>query len=155
MSCHQCGKEFEYYPCMHKVKKRRFCSLRCYEDSNVRIKNLGSRFTGRKHKESSIRKCKNTWKTKIHPGWKGDSASYITMPQWVRRHRGTPQKCDHCGYDKSDRKYEWANVSGRYLRDLDDYKRVCLQCHRKHYTNAVRKVSHGHFADRRTQKQAA
>lgn len=64
-----------------------------------------------------------------HHLWKGDEVSYPALHTWVRNHKGTPQKCDHCG-TTNKRKYEWANISGEYRRDLDDWVRLCTSCHR-------------------------
>ena len=143
--CIICGEKVEYYKSAYRGRKKRFCSQQCY--SKVKVVNLGRRFTGRRHTPETIEKIKQVWSTKIHPFWKGSRASYQSIHVWVRRHKGAPQKCEHCGYKKRDRLYEWANVSGKYLRDLNDYKRVCQPCHRKYYDNAGRKVRHGHFVN--------
>lgn len=65
-----------------------------------------------------------------HSGWRGDAVGYNALHAWVRRYKGTPQKCEKCGTEEPKR-YEWANISGRYLRDVDDWKRLCPSCHRK------------------------
>lgn len=62
--------------------------------------------------------------------WKGDDAGYCAIHQWVAQHRGTPNRCEECGTDE-DIRYEWANISGEYKRSLDDYRRLCVSCHRK------------------------
>jgi hypothetical protein len=62
--------------------------------------------------------------------WKGDKVSYQALHSWVRRHKGTPHECEKCGTTEP-RKYEWANISGEYKRDLSDWIRVCTKCHRK------------------------
>jgi len=142
-ACETCSKNVTYYKSAYIGRQKRFCSRRCY--SKVSAQNFGTRFTGRKHTAQTIQKIKDAWNTKKHPSWKGDKASYQTIHIWVRRHKGAPQGCEHCGHDEPDRVYEWANISGRYLRDLNDYKRVCQKCHRAHYDNAIRKVSKGHF----------
>lgn len=40
-------------------------------------------------------------------------------------------KCERC-HRTDKKKYEWANKSGRYLRDLTDWIRLCTSCHRLH-----------------------
>jgi hypothetical protein len=42
--------------------------------------------------------------------------------------RGKPQHCADCGASGPGRRYEWANLTGRY-GDSSDYKRLCRQCH--------------------------
>jgi hypothetical protein len=66
-----------------------------------------------------------------HHAWKGDAVGLAALHDWVVRHKGTPQQCDHCG--TTDRKwYDWANKSHEYKRDLDDWLRLCRSCHRRH-----------------------
>lgn len=69
-----------------------------------------------------------------HPSWRGDAVSYTTLHEWVRRHKTKTGSCTECGADVgTDRSHgtEWANVSGRYLRDLDDFIELCIPCHRR------------------------
>ena len=61
--------------------------------------------------------------------WKADRVGYHGLHHWVARQKGKPQKCENCG-DTSDRKYEWANLSHKYKRDVDDWARFCTPCHR-------------------------
>ena len=63
--------------------------------------------------------------------WKGENASYYAIHAWVARHRGRPQKCEHCGTTKF-RRYHWANKSRKYKRELSDWIRLCVPCHRKY-----------------------
>ena len=62
--------------------------------------------------------------------WKGDDVGYNGVHSWLVRRYGQPNKCDKCGTIKSKR-YEWANVSGQYKRDRNDYQRLCVKCHRE------------------------
>lgn len=62
------------------------------------------------------------------PNYKGDKVSYSGLHHWLKYHLGKPSKCENCGLTKS--RYEWANVSGEYLRDLDDWVSLCVICHR-------------------------
>lgn len=61
------------------------------------------------------------------PLWKGDEVAYRTLHAWVARHKGRPAACSHCG---ANGRTDWANVSGEYLRDLDDYIALCRRCHK-------------------------
>ena len=65
-----------------------------------------------------------------HPQWQGDNISYYGVHRWVERRIGKPKKCEYCGLDDPNRRYEWANISGKYKRDLKDYKRLCVPCHK-------------------------
>lgn len=48
----------------------------------------------------------------------------------VRALRGKPSNCEVCGTDTA-KKFEWANLTGNYS-DVNDYKRMCASCHKKH-----------------------
>lgn len=73
---------------------------------------------------------KNYSKDDKHYLWKGLKASYEAKHAWIYRRLG---KADHC--DKNllhvNRKYQWANLSGQYKRDISDYQQLCVQCHQK------------------------
>lgn len=61
--------------------------------------------------------------------WRGDECSYDSLHQWVKRHKGKPSRCDKCG--TTERRIEWANISGDYRRDLNDWRPLCVPCHRR------------------------
>ena len=65
-----------------------------------------------------------------NPCWKGDDVGYHALHAWVQRELGTPKKCVRCGTTKAKR-YEWANISREYKRNLSDWERLCVSCHRK------------------------
>lgn len=62
--------------------------------------------------------------------WKGDNAGYHALHKWIQSRLGKPNKCDDCGIT-SGKRFEWANISGKYLRDVNDWKRLCSVCHHK------------------------
>jgi hypothetical protein len=62
--------------------------------------------------------------------WKGDEVGYSALHAWVRKVLGTPKECWECGTTTAGR-YEWANVSGEYKREVGDWARLCVSCHRK------------------------
>lgn len=62
--------------------------------------------------------------------WKGDKVGYHGLHIWVAKHLGKPNKCEDCGTTKAKR-FEWANISKNYRRDLTDWKRLCTKCHVK------------------------
>lgn len=63
-----------------------------------------------------------------NPNWKGDKVSYRALHKWVERYLGKPTVCEHCGKQAM----HWANKSGKYLRKLSDWIRLCVKCHRKY-----------------------
>lgn len=62
-----------------------------------------------------------------NPNWK-ETVTYIGIHAWVRRRLGKPIKCTDCGIING--KIQWANISGKYKRDLLDWKSLCVPCHR-------------------------
>jgi len=65
-----------------------------------------------------------------HCNWKGEKVSYRTLHNWIVKHYGKANHCEHCG--KLDAKvYDWANISGEYKRDISDYIQLCRKCHCK------------------------
>lgn len=63
--------------------------------------------------------------------WKGDEVGYFSLHNWMGRAYGRPSLCEDCGLTDPTRKYQWANISHKYLRDRLDWKRLCIPCHRK------------------------
>lgn len=76
---------------------------------------------------------------KNNSSWKGDNAGYKALHYRVYKAKGRPQKCEVCGYSKKDRRYQWANLTGK-LSDIDDYKRMCESCHSK-YDNKIKNIT--------------
>lgn len=77
----------------------------------------------------------------LHPYWKGENASYISKHSWISRVLGKPSICFNC-YSKIKNIYEWANISGKYKRDVSDYIRLCRECHRS-FDGVVRGMDNG------------
>lgn len=72
--------------------------------------------------------------------WKGNAVGYSAIHDWIERQLG---KANHCSFDPThtSHHFEWANISGSYLRDVDDYAQLCVKCHRQY--DSIRR---GHFA---------
>lgn len=64
---------------------------------------------------------------------------YGTIHAWVRRKYGKPSLCEHCGTCEA-KKFEWANISGRYLLDREDWARLCVTCHRRYDFGVKNKI---------------
>lgn len=60
--------------------------------------------------------------------YKGEKASYSAHHHWVKYHLGKASKCENC--NTTGGRYEWANISGEYLRDTSDWAELCIRCHR-------------------------
>ena len=87
------------------LKAGRYCCHACYWVD----------MSNRKGKETSA------WKEKV---------SYAGIHKWVSREYGKPKYCEFCN-SVSQKKYQWANISNLYLRDINDWMRLCQKCHSK------------------------
>lgn len=124
VNCLICRKKIILFP----DSKQKFCSSKCYGQSMVGIpvmrvypKNWGKWNKGRKFPERS---------GENNVGWKGEDAKYAAIHMWIRRVKGKPVICEHCGAKK--RKFHWANIDHKYSRNKDDYISLCVPCHRKY-----------------------
>lgn len=64
------------------------------------------------------------------PRWIGDKVGYAGLHDWVETQLGKPKHCAKCNTSR-DTKYEWANRSRKYKRDVTDWIRLCVSCHQK------------------------
>ena len=44
--------------------------------------------------------------------------------------QGTPKECVYCG--EVEKRLEWASISHKAKRDLNDYITLCVPCHRNY-----------------------
>jgi hypothetical protein len=63
--------------------------------------------------------------------WKGDKGEYMTKHAWFYNNIGKASKCENksCKF-KNPKRYEWANISREYKRELNDWIQLCPSCHR-------------------------
>jgi hypothetical protein len=73
--------------------------------------------------------------------WKGSKAGYHAIHIWLSKHYDKGNSCEHCKTTTASR-LEWANISGEYKRNRDDYKVLCPSCHRLYDQN--NKCRNGH-----------
>lgn len=69
----------------------------------------------------------------LNNNWKGSKVSYHGIHKWIGKKLGIPDKCDKCkkilSITKGRRSIHWANVSGKYKRDFNDWIALCTLCH--------------------------
>lgn len=65
--------------------------------------------------------------------YKGEDITYGSLHQWVARELGRPTRCSGCGIDGlTGSKIHWSNISGDYKRELSDWQRLCVSCHKRY-----------------------
>ena len=101
--CQQCNKEFKTSTSSIKRGRGKFCCRKCYY---------------------------NSIKGENHFRWKGDKVSRRQLHTWIEREKGTPNTCEHC--KRTNIRCTWANISGKYKRDVNDFIRLCYLCHNKY-----------------------
>lgn len=119
LTCCICGAKFK-----HK-RRYKLCSRVCMAKYMKLNHNSGMFKVGQRANEK-------------HPNWKGDKVGYWALHAWIARNYGKPSKCEKCGTEMA-KKYEWANKSGKYLRDIKDWLRLCCSCHH-HYDDVFEKM---------------
>ena len=101
----------------------------------------GKIYCSRKHKELHKRNkcncgnpmlknsshCRKCHQKENVPNWKGDKVGYAALHDWIRIRKIKPKFCEHCNIVAPK---ELANMSGKYKRDITDFKWLCQPCHR-------------------------
>ena len=64
-----------------------------------------------------------------HHFWKGEKASYGAKHIWMKNNHGKANKCENNPKHKGF--FEWANLSGKYLRKRSDWKMLCHSCNQR------------------------
>ena len=61
------------------------------------------------------------------PCWKTKPSS-DALHDRVEKKYGKPKECEICHTTDHAKRYDWANISGKYI-DVDDFIRLCRLCH--------------------------
>lgn len=128
-NCDTCSKVLLRSP--SKIGERNYCSRKCY--SKTRNNELIRRGKKSRFKVGDKSISKNQPAGDKHSAWKGERVGYRGLHQWIIRRKGKPCECSNCGKkDTRPRIIQWANIDGRYKRNLDDYVALCSSCHKKY-----------------------
>jgi hypothetical protein len=96
-----------------------------HHSKETRIK-IGNSNRGKKQsKETKIKMGYSKLGDK-NPLWKGNAVSYNALHTWIHKNKPKPELCEQC---KKKPPYEIANISGKYRRDINDYRWLCRKCH--------------------------
>lgn len=69
-----------------------------------------------------------------------DPYKYQRIHLWINREMG---KASHCSFDSTHKstRYHWSNISGKYKKDLSDWRQLCPSCNIKSgYTDELRQI---------------
>lgn len=164
--CINCNNEFKTYLSTIKIGKGKYCSRECAAKlkkdkpreqwvrnkiSNSLKGRMPKNFKEMQEKVWKANKGELLWNGKRgkmdwligvnNSNWKGDKVGYIALHAWVKRYLGTPDTCEHCGkFGLNGRQIHWANKKPYlYKRDLEDWLRLCANCHMKYDETAFEK----------------
>lgn len=56
-----------------------------------------------------------------------DRKKYDHIHGWLRHNFTKPDRCEKCG--RQPKILDWANISGLYKKDRDDFMALCRSCH--------------------------
>lgn len=123
----------------HTLESRKKLSL-----SHLGLHPIGG-FLGKKHSAETIQKMRQSQKKRVLEGrhnlWKGNQVGYRALHAWLERVLGKANHCEECGLDKipegKKRYFQWANISGRYKRNLVDWLQLCIKCHLEFDNNFI------------------
>ena len=60
----------------------------------------------------------------------GRNTEYRMLHAQVQAQLGKPNICVICNTTEAPR-FHWANISGDYKKDLSDWRRLCVRCHKR------------------------
>lgn len=129
--CLRCDKDFKTDAYRVKIGRGRYCSRDCYWTAPERLEKCRQNMSGENNPYYGL-------KGNLHPRfkekdkrYKGDEVSYNVLHKWINRNKPYTGFCEHCGITEAGRRLDAANISGEYKRDINDYKWLCIRCHRK------------------------
>lgn len=130
--CAVCTKVFEK-PVNCSVKnwgKRKNCSFECQTKYWVGRSNARKQQGSKNSVPAWNKGIPSPFVGELNNKWKGDEVSYSGVHHWVTKWKGRPTVCEKCGTKGlKGHKIHWANIDHKYKRVLDDYIRLCSQCH--------------------------
>lgn len=107
----------------------------------IKVKLIGNKYAlGYRHTKEALKKIGVASTGPKNSQWRGSNVGYSGLHTWVSKWLGKPKICEHCG--KHGDRLHWANKSHRYLRDLNDWIRLCATCHSK-YDRSHKTISGG------------
>jgi len=107
VNCSICNREIHRMPFVVKKCKHFYCSKGC-SNEGARRRMVGT-----------------------HYAFKETGYSVNAAHKWIESILGKPKKCDECG-TTAIRRYQWSNKNHTYKRNLKDWRRLCISCHKKH-----------------------
>lgn len=158
--CVGCNKEFFKDDKPSRWNKKKYCSIKCYDDSRRGKKMIGERLEKQRRAQlkmiSSITpemrvdmnkriletRKKGTWfpsmlgkKGEDCPNWLGEDAGYNGKHRWIQQNWKKTGVCEECGCTPTAKGKQfgthWSNNDHTYNRDRKEWQELCPKCHYK------------------------
>lgn len=149
------GKKFTLEHRKHCSKAHKGVKLSKQHRKALSLSLIGNTHTkGYKHTKETILK-RSGEKSGV---WKGGKVGYNALHSWVARQLGKPKLCEFCKTINAKR-FDWANKSGKYLRNITDWIRLCRKCHSKFDRDIIKATekiyvhTSKHFTTRRSARR--
>lgn len=100
------------------------------KETDKRVKRYGEKQRGKHVSEETKRKMSENHADvsgEKNPRWTENPTNHA-IHLWIKNHKQKTGICTIC--NKKYKKTQWANISGEYKRDLDDWFELCYWCHR-------------------------
>lgn len=110
------------------------CNIKVFRDA-IRCITCSNIFrTGFKHSKKNKKRMSVSKLGENNPMWKGSDVMYSGLHLWIKRWKKKQNFCNICKekkrtYGRSSDSLVLANISGNYLRDVEDFEWLCQKCH--------------------------
>ena len=128
---------------VQRNKKGQFVKQAVFELTDEAKKRKYGHFKGNKYGEGNKGKPLPDRMNEGNSQWKGDDVGYQGLHAWMHKRLGKATKCSNPLCEGKSKRFEWANKSHEYKRDLDDWIELCKSCHMK-YDKVLEKRWKGH-----------
>lgn len=121
---------------------RKYCSNICRQESQKKpiekvCATCSKQFiTNRERINNCSAKCATRYRSITYREdkigtWKGDEVGYSGLHMWIKSKYGKANRCDFLEVKNHSKTaiFHWANLSGKYMRNIDDWAQLCVKCH--------------------------
>lgn len=92
-------------------------------------RNMGDSRRGSHPTPQTRKKIGDAQRGEVSRNWRGDEVGYSGLHTWLRKNHGRATRCERADETCSKKMFDWANVSGGYARDINDFMQLCRSHH--------------------------
>jgi hypothetical protein len=139
--CKYCNKSFHIAPSRltdTRIKRGNYCSKQCADKAREGKPAWNSGLTGEDYKKHYPKGFGGTFFA-TERLFGGSIKEYMALHHWLRKILGRPTQCVNCKKSYTGKNIQWANKSGEYKKDVNDWIRLCVKCHYIYDNHAARR----------------